>query len=144
MRKKNLSYVFAILGLILIGAGLYLIRRTVGNQQGVMRTWPYIFVGLGCGVFGHGAGDLINRRTMKNSPDIARKLEIEKNDERNIAIANRAKAKAFDIMLFVFGALMIAFALMDVDLVATLLMVCAYLFVVGCGIYYRFKYDKEM
>lgn len=143
MKKKTFSYVVAVLGLLLVGAGLYLIK-TVVNPQGVMRALPYVLVGLGCGAFGHGTGDLISRRTMKNSPDIARKLEIEKNDERNIAIANRAKAKAFDIMIFVFGALMIAFALMDVDLAATLLLVCAYLFVTACGIYYRIKYDKEM
>ncbi len=143
MKKKTFSYVVAVLGLLLVGAGLYLIK-TVVNPQGVMRALPYVLVGLGCGAFGHGTGDLISRRTMKNSPDIARKLEIEKNDERNIAIANRAKAKAFDIMIFVFGALMIAFALMGVDLAATLLLVCAYLFVTACGIYYRIKYDKEM
>jgi hypothetical protein len=143
MKKKTLSYVFAILGFMLIGAGVYLIK-TVDNPQSVMKTLPYIFVGVGCGVFGHGAGDLLCRRSIKSNPNIAKKLEIEKNDERNIAIANRAKAKAFDIMLPVFGALMVAFALMNIDLATTLLMVCAYLFVAGCGIYYRFKYDKEM
>ncbi len=143
MRKKTWSYVCAILGLILIGAGVYLIK-TVDNPQGVMRILPYIFVGLGCGMFGHGTGDFISRHTMKSSSDIAKKLEIEKNDERNVAIANRAKAKAFDIMFPVFGALIITFALMGINLAATLLMVCAYLFVAGYGIYYRFKYDKEM
>lgn len=143
MKKKTSSCVVAVLGLVLFGAGLCLMK-TVANPQGVMRVLPYVLVGLGCGAFGHGTGDLINRNTMKNNPEIARKLEIEKNDERNIEIANRSKAKAFDIMLSVFGALMIAFALMGVDLAATLLLVFAYLFVTGCGIYYRIKYDKEM
>ena len=71
-------------------------------------------------------------------------MEIDKNDERNIAIANQAKAKAYDIMLYVFGALMVAFALMSVDMVAVLLLVAAYLFVVGFFIYYLNKYHKEM
>jgi 4-hydroxybenzoate polyprenyltransferase len=71
-------------------------------------------------------------------------MEIERKDERNIAISNRSKAKAYDLMIFVFGALMLSFALMGVDLVLILLLVFAYLFVVGYGIFYRIKYDKEM
>ncbi len=71
-------------------------------------------------------------------------MEINENDERNIAIANRAKAKAYDMMVFVFGALMLSYALMDTDMVASLMLVFAYLFVIGYGIFYRVKYDKEM
>ena len=71
-------------------------------------------------------------------------MEIEQRDERNIAIADRAKGKAFDMMTFVFGALMLAFALMSVDLPAVLLLVFAYLFVHGYAIYYRCRYEKEM
>lgn len=59
-------------------------------------------------------------------------------------IANCAKAKAYEMMVYVFGALMISFALMRVDMIVILLLVFAYLFVVAYGIYYRVKYDKEM
>ncbi|MEA4889917.1 MAG: hypothetical protein VB070_10685 [Clostridiaceae bacterium] len=45
---------------------------------------------------------------MKNNPEIQKQIEIEKNDERNVAMMNRAKAKAYDIMTFVFGALMLS------------------------------------
>ena len=81
---------------------------------------------------------------MKGSPDLQKQLEIEQKDERNIAISNSAKGKAFDIMLFVYGALMLPFALMQVDLAAILLFVFCYLLVLGCSIYYRVKYEKEM
>lgn len=47
-------------------------------------------------------------------------------------------------MLFVYGALMLSFALMQVDLAAILLFVFCYLLVLGCSIYYRVKYEKEM
>ena len=70
--------------------------------------------------------------------------KIEKNDERNIAIANRAKGKAYGMMTFVYGALMVSFALMGIDMIAVLLLVFAYLFVHGFALYYRFKFDKEM
>ena len=89
-------------------------------------------------------GNIMSKRALKNHPDIQRQIEIEKKDERNIAIGSRAKAKAFDIMVFVFGALMVSFAMMGVELVAVLLLVFAYLLVIGCGVYYRCKYDKEM
>ena len=39
----------------------------------------------------------------------------------NIAISNRAKAKAFDALKFVFGALMVSFALMGIGLINHLL-----------------------
>ena len=63
---------------------------------------------------------------------------------RYVAIANRAKAKAHDMMVFVFGALMLAFTLMGTDMTSVLLLVFAYLFVIGYAVYYRCKYDKEM
>ena len=69
---------------------------------------------------------------------------LDKDDERNIAISNRAKAKAYDGMLFVLAALMVSFALMGADMAVVLLLVFAYLFIVGEFIYYLNKYQKEM
>ena len=71
-------------------------------------------------------------------------MEIEQGDERNIAISNRAKAKAYNVMLYVFGALMVALALMQVSTAAILLLVTAYLTVVGFFLFYLNKYHREM
>lgn len=142
--KKNITNYFAVvLGLLLLCIGLYLIK-TIINPQGIMRALPYVCVGLGCGIFGHGMGEVISRRSLKNYPDLEKQMKIDKLDERNIAIGNNAKAKAYDMMIFVFGALMLTFALMGVDMVAVLLLVSAYIFIIGYGIYYRCKFDKEM
>lgn len=143
MKKSNLSYLLTFTGLILLAVGLYFIK-TVQDPQGVMRALPYVCVGLGCGIFGHGMGEIISRHAIKNSPSTAKQIEIDKKDERNVAIANRAKAKAYDMMVFVFGALMLAFTLMGTDMTSVLLLVFAYLFVIGYAVYYRCKYDKEM
>ncbi|WP_309121523.1 hypothetical protein [Paenibacillus sp.] len=89
-------------------------------------------------------GEIIVRNAKKNNPAAAKQLEIEMKDERNLAIANRAKAKAYDMMVFVLGALITAFALMAIDLTMVLLLVFAYLFIVGYNTYYHFKYRKEM
>ena len=143
MRKNVINTLTLVVGLALLGAGLYLVK-TVFAPTGVMLALPYVFIGLGCGMFGQGVSGFVNRAVLKKNPEIAKQQEIEQKDERNQEIANRAKAKAYDAMVFVFGALMVAFALMGMDLLPVLLLVGAYLYVVGVGLYYRFKLEKEL
>jgi len=143
MKKIQYNYVYVFIGLMLFGIGLYL-TKSAANPQGFMRALPYVLIGIGCGIFGQGVGNVVTAKTMENHPELQKQQEIEQNDERNIDIGNRAKAKAYDMMIFVFGALMLSFALMGVDLVAILLLVGSYLFIVGYGIYFRCKFNKEM
>ena len=143
MKKHVLQTALGILGLVLLAAGLYL-AKTIAVPQGIMRALPYVFIGIGCGLFGQGMGGVIERRVLRKNPEILKQKEIEVNDERNREISSRAKAKAYDTMVFVFGALMITFALMGVDMVAVLLLVFAHLFVVGSHIYYHVKFEKEL
>ena len=143
MKKNVISFLLAILGLALFITGLILVK-ILNEPQGIMTVLPYVCIGLGCGIFGDRMGDIINRKTVMNHPEIAKQIEIEKHDERNIMIGNKAKAKAYDIMIFVYGALLVAFTLMKVDLSVIFLLVMAYLLVCGYGVYYRLKYNKEM
>lgn len=140
--KKNTPYLLTLIGLFVMVAGL-VITLTI-ELSGWIQALPYLAIGLGSGAFGHGLGEIFSRQATKKYPDAARQLEIERNDERNVAIGNRAKAKAYDWMLYLFGALMLVFAILDVDLFAILLLVFVYLFIVGVSIYYRCKYEKEM
>ena len=78
------------------------------------------------------------------TPEERKEIERAERDERNVAILNRAKAKALDMMFYVFGALMVSLALMGADTGIVLLLVAAYLFVAGCMLYYMCKYQKEM
>ena len=143
MKKRWLQSVLGLVGLVLLAVGLYL-AKTTDAMEGIMRALPYVCIGIGSGLFGQGMGGVIERSVLKKHPEIAKQKEIEVKDERNQEISNRAKAKAYDVMVFVFGALMVAFALMNVDLAVVLMLVFAYLFVVGCGIYYRIKLEKEL
>lgn len=143
MKKSRLDQVIAFIGMLLLASGLFLVK-TLDNPQGFMLVLPYILEGVGCGAFGFGMGNIVSRRATPNDPIIKRQMEIETNDERNIAIENRAKTKAFNLMTHVFSALMLTFALMGVDMIVVLLLVFAYLFVHGYEIYCRSKYDKEM
>lgn len=143
MKKTGFNYLIGLLGLLLLGAGLLMIKL-ISEPQGILLPLQYVLVGVGCGVFGSGIGNIVNNRVMRKNPDIKKKEEIEIRDERNIAVRNSAKAKAYDIMVFVFSALMLAFALMQVEVAPILMLVFAYLFVIGARIYYQFKFNKEM
>lgn len=141
--KKYRTYGFTLLGLVLLAVGGFLLKTLIA-PQGILKTLPYLLIGLGCGVFGYGAGELLRSLAMRKNPDLQKQLEIDSKDERNMAITNAAKAKSYDMMLFLFAALMLAFALMGVELRAVLLLVVAYLLVVGQNCYYLYKYSKEM
>ena len=141
--KKSKNFALTVMGLVLLAIGLTL-AKTVSDPQGIMKALPYVLIGVGCGAFGQGMGNIIARKAVKNAPEIEKQMEIARKDERNVAIANRSKAKAYDIMIYVYSALMLAFTLMGTDMVVILLLVFAYLFIAGCSIYYRSKYDKEM
>lgn len=132
-----------LIGILLAGVGLFLLRSSL-DLQGILRSLPYLCIGVGCGCFGHGAGELLSRRALKHDPALQKQLEIQKNDERNIALASRAKAKAYDMGIYLYGALLVAFALMDVSLPLLLLLVACYLFLEGYCLYYRFRFEKEM
>lgn len=143
MRKTILYVLFTLLGAGLFASGVYFIK-TLEEPQGMWRALPYICVGLGCVILGHGIGKVVEQLAMKNNSVAAKQFEIDQKDERNIAIANRAKAKAYDMMIHVFGALIVAIALMGTDLMVVLLLALSFMFILGYSTYYRYKYDKEM
>jgi hypothetical protein len=133
------NYILTILGVGLFASGLYFIKTIEDSHA-----FPFIFVGLGCVIFGHGMGEILLQRAMKGDTAAAKQLEIDMKDERNLAIANQAKAKAYDMMVFVFGALLFSVALMGIDLQVLLLFVFTYMLIIGYSTYYRFKFNKEM
>ena len=140
MNKTMKFVLFAVLGVLLCAAGIFIIKRfELGSQSA-----PYVCLGLGCGVFGQGLGELLSRRSEKEDPEAARQREIEENDERNIVLRDRAQAGAFRVMIRVFGALFLALALMETELRVVLLLVAAYIYICGCSVWYSVKYRGEM
>ena len=103
--KKYRNWIVSALGLLLWAVGFWMVKGDVRS------TLAYVCIGLGCGMFGYGAGELIAGRVLKGAPELQRQMEIDRQDERNVAIADRAKGRAFDLMTFLFGALMVSFAL---------------------------------
>ncbi|WP_254306717.1 hypothetical protein [Clostridium sp. 001] len=71
-------------------------------------------------------------------------LKQKDKDERNIAIENRAKAKAFDVMEIVFGILVIAYVFFRANLFIIFLVIAAYLVIFAVYMVCFSKYHKEM
>lgn len=143
MNKKTISIVFVVLGILLFAGGLTLILLP-HSSSGILSALPFIMIGIGCGVSGQGIGELVQRRKLASSPQLAKQQETEIGDERNIAIAFQAKSKAFDLMVYLFGALLLSFALFGVSAAATLSLAVAYLAVIGCRIWFAVKLNREM
>lgn len=143
MKRDRKEIVWIVVGVVLWGIAVLLLRQNPGNS-GFWRALPYVCLGVGAGLLGQGIGQMVQRKALQSDPELARQQEIEAGDERNIQLAQRAKAKAFDLMVFVFSALLLVFALMGVEMTALLLLVAAYLLVQGYAVYCRVKLEKEM
>ena len=95
-------------------------------------------------MFGTGAGELLAAQALKKHPELQKQNEIARKDERNVALGNAAKAKGYDLMTYAFGAMLLFSALMEADLILTLVMVAVYLFIQFYTLWQRFRLEKEM
>ena len=137
-------YVFlAVVGLIIFAVGLALIKL-LPDSDGILKILPYVFVGVGSGIFGSNLGTALKNKSMLKNPQAAKQMEIEQKDERNQAISNKAKARAYDLMIFVYAGILLAFTFMEVGIYVILTLVGVYLFFIFSNVYYLTKYHKEM
>lgn len=135
--------VWGTIGLLLAIAGVTLLA--VGTEaQGILRALPGIMTGLGCGLFGSKAGILLTKLAARKNPQLAKQQAILEKDERNISLNHQAKAKAYDLMIWVFGALMLGLALSGVTWPAVCFVAACYLFVVAAHVYYLHTLHKTM
>ena len=134
---------YAISGLVLLGGGLTL-AVLYRESEGIMKTLPFVCLGVGCGIFGGNLGTAVRLHLQKKNSKAEKLAEIEEQDERNIAIRNGAKAKAYDMSFMVIGALLLIFVLLRVETYVLLMLIAAYLFIAGTNIYYICKLNKEI
>ena len=80
MKKRN-ALLLTAAGLLLIAAGLLLLRTSNFSTDN-LPALPYLLIGVGCGVFGHGAGAGISQHALKNTPEIQKQIEIDQQDEQ--------------------------------------------------------------
>lgn len=136
---KN-SKMMLLISIVALAIGAFLLKADVLIPSGI----PYIFMAIGCGLFGKSTGDIYENHALKNDAQAKKQKEIEEKDERNVQIQNLAKAKAYDLMPFAIGALMLAFGLMNENLRVVISLVAVYVFIHIYSILWRFRLDKEM
>lgn len=145
--KKNKNVIkewfltFVGIGLVVVG---FLLHKYSLRTDKMIVTIPYIFIGVGCGIFGHFMDNLIKYFSTKNYIELERQIQIDKNDERNILIAEKSKAKAYDLMIYLFASMLIIFSLMGVDKLAIIMIVAIYLSIQIYALYWRSKFENKM
>lgn len=104
--KKYFNLGLTAVGLVVLLGGLLLyslgINKTIPVPRPDLLPWC-------TGVFG---SILILSSAYELFSKKSKEIEIEKNDERNITIANAAKATGFDVMLSLLSIAIIALALL--------------------------------
>lgn len=136
-------YILLTMGLLLVIGSVFALYF-FGNEKFAYTVISYCIFGGGFGLLGDGIGRLNVARLEKKDPERMKLVNIEKNDERNIAIDEKARAKAYTLSVYLFSAVLVALAIMRVDIKALLLVLAADLLVLAYSLYIRIKLYKEM
>lgn len=139
--KRNLlkDYAFMAIGIIFILFGLVIDKNFIR-----LDFVSYIFIIAGLFIFGHFVSNILKYISIKNIKGLERKIEIDKNDERNIMIMNKSKSKAYDLMTYLFMIIIIAFSFMNIDKLIIIVLLALYLIIQIYAIFCRFKFEREM
>jgi 1,4-dihydroxy-2-naphthoate octaprenyltransferase len=145
MKNKSIGscLVYSLIGFIMLVVSVILHKLTK-NAHGIIYNSSFILFSIGASVLVQNIRNIFNICAIKKDPQLENQKEIDEKDERNIVIRDKAKAKAFDIMVIVFAALILALSLVLVDQTVVYLFTIVYLFVIFLYIYFMDKYDKEM
>jgi len=134
----------ALFGILQLVTGIFLILLSFLLKADVPKPICGVFLGVGGCLSGMGIIRLITNHIESINPALKRAKEIEDNDERNIVIRNRAKAKAGDITQWLIIAIAYITILISAPIWVTLFVVCVYIFYNVAGILLINKYQNEM
>lgn len=125
------------LGIVLLGVGFI-----INNDSA--RTISGLCIGIGAGLVGMNLANFAIERYYQKNPQVRRHSEIDSRDERTQFIAQRAKARAYDVLVRVMMVIPFLLILIDAPLWATLATVGIYLFGFGVQMYFTVRYNQEM
>ena len=144
MKEKRNKIILLIAGII-----LYFVFGVLDNMDDTSAPIQILFsilhyAGMICMIFGinyFGTTYIYQKQAELGQP--VRDM-IEKNDERNIAIISQAKARAFDVMLYVMLGVIFILIEQHAYLLPIILITAALIAMLLTYAYYRHKYSKEM
>ena len=136
-KRRAFSIAMLALGLCCVAASFFLKGEDVKAISGIL-------IGVGGGLFGMGVSNLVMQHMERKHPELKRQNHIEQNDERNIMIRNRAKARAGDVTQWLVMGIAYLTILISAPLWLTLTVVAVYAAYHVIGIALMNKYQKEL
>ena len=89
-KRRRQGWMLFLAGLLLLAGAWLLLRLLPGLDTTPWRAVPFLCLGVGCGLFGGGTGELLAVQAMKKHPELQKQNEIAERDERNVAIREKA------------------------------------------------------
>ena len=96
-KRRRQGWMLFLAGLLLLAGAWLLLKLLPGLDTTPWRAVPFLCLGVGCGLFGGGTGELLAVQAMKKHPELQKQNEIAERDERNVAIGNLAATRAFTL-----------------------------------------------
>ena len=135
MQKKSRFYTMAIIMSVIM---------IILSQFVELNSHSGILLGTGAGVIGASIAKLYSINLEKKNPDMIKENEIELQDERNVLIRQRAKAKSADITQWLIMIIAYLEIFVNAPLWIILLTVGIFVLYNIIQIYYINKFNKEM
>ena len=135
MQKKSMFYISGIIISVIM---------IILSQFVELNSHSGILLGTGAGIIGASIAKLYTINLEKKNPDMIKENEIELQDERNVLIRQRAKAKSADITQWLI--MLIAYLEIFVNAPLWIILLTVGIFVLYniIQIYYINKFNKEM
>jgi hypothetical protein len=137
MKLKHKHLLFIAAGLALVAIGLFAIHES-------QRAIAGLCVGIGAGLAGMNLAQYFIDRYYESHPQERRQSEIVARDERTQLIADRSKARAFDVMIRALMLIPFLLIVVDAPLWVILATIAVYLTGFGVQIYYTTRFNREL
>lgn len=135
--KEKLYFLLAVAGAL--SAVLSFVLKDLLPERAVG-----ILCGVGIGLFALGMSQFLALHKLRKNPALEKQEQIERGDERNMAIRRRAKALSGDIIQWLIMAAAWVSIILDAPLWVTLTAVGVFLLKTLLEIFLMIQYDKEM
>lgn len=137
MKNEKIIYMI-ISGITAILCGMCLLLSDKSNDgiQGLL-------FGIGSGLLGAGIAYTISKNVYRKNPELYKKNTIEKNDERNVYIKNKAQAKSGIILMYLNFILAMVMGFYKIALWATLSLILINLIYSFCVVFFINKFNKQ-
>lgn len=138
MRRSQAFYaVLLFIGICAVAAGFFFENEEWKAVSGTL-------IGIGAGSAGLSISNLLMIRAGRKNPELEKQANIDYNDERNMMIRSRAKAKAADITIWMVMAIAYVTILISAPLWVTLAVVAVFLIYHFMSHYLMVQYQKSM